>query len=322
MPGAARPGINSSRDRLALFRVAWLTLLNKIRRDGPKDFIKTLARVCFSEQPFAAIARHREVIAFFDQPLLAPLKSMAFANKYLSGYLAKSLNKRARREVLLHHYRALVERAEPDFLKRIVSGAYLLWSKESDLGAHSIMLTFNPLHYEGDLSVVFESDGERISEISFAIVPGSAIDSFAPELLFIGRVQGAKDRFTEIKRATKLCCDVTPQYMLMIAIQSIARSLGITAVAGVTDENLVATDPNIYYRFGYNAFWENWAERPTARNFYEMPVPLPRTALHAIKASHRRRTRKKRSFKDEVAEEIAARLRSIFRQGAHSREAD
>jgi uncharacterized protein VirK/YbjX len=296
----------------SLFSAAILKLANKMRRDGVVEFAKALAQLFTAEQPLAAVARHNEVVAFFDQPSMAPLKPRSVANKYLSGYLTKSLGKRARRDILLHHYSCIADRAAPDFLQRVLSGSYLLWSDEDDSGSYSIALTFNAhSDYEGDLSLVFMSGTQPIFEISFSIVPGSAIGSDTAELLFIGRVQGTKNKFAEIKQATKACNDVAPQHMLMVAIESIARALGIKAVAGVTEEEQLANLPNKDFRFDYNAFWENWHGRKTA-GFYEIPIPLPQTALRDIPWVHRRSRRKKRVFKGKIALAIAVQLDPIF----------
>jgi hypothetical protein len=296
---------------LSLFGTLALTL-DKMRRDGVVEFTRMLTALFESEPPLAAIARHREVVAFFNQPSMAPLESRLLANKYLGGYLAKNLGKCARRDILLHHYRSIARCAEPDFLNRVLTGRYLLWSKEDAGACYSIALSFDPLtHYEGDLSVVFTSGSQQILRISFSIVPGPAAGSDMAELLFIGHVQGAKHKFDEIKQATKACHDVAPQHMLMVAIQSVARALGIKVIAGVTDENQLAKLPERSVRFQYNSFWENWTGRRTA-GFYEIPVPLPQTALHDIQSGHRRRTRKKRQFKSKVALQIAGQLDTIF----------
>jgi uncharacterized protein VirK/YbjX len=295
-----------------LFSAAILKLANKVRRDGIVEFTKALAELFMAEQPLAAVARHNEVVAFFNQPSMAPLKPLSIANKYLSGYLTKSFGKRARRDILLHHYRCIADRAAPDFLQHVLSGSYVLWSDAADSGSHSITLTFSThSDYEGDLTLLFLSGAQPLFEISFAIVPGSAIGSDTAELLFIGRVQGTKNKFAEIKQATRACHDVAPQHMLMIAIESIARALGIKAVAGVTNDEQLANLPNKDFRFDYNAFWENWDGRRTA-GFYEIPIPLPLTALRDIRWIHRRRRRKKRVYKGEIALAIGVQLDPIF----------
>lgn len=296
----------------SLLSAASFTLANKMRRDGIVEFIKALIQLCFAEPPLAAIARHSEVVAFFDHPSMAPLKPRPFANKYLSGYLAKSLGKRARRDALLHHYRCIADRAAPDFLQRVLNVPFELWSRKDDNGCYSMALTFNTANdYEGDLSVVFTSATQRIFEISFTIVPGSAIGSDTSELLFVGRVQGVKHKLAEIKGATKACKSAAPQEMLMVAIQTIARALGIAAIAGVTEDDQLAKLPNKDFRFDYNAFWENWDGRRT-RHFYEIPVTLQQAMMPDTQSRNRQRRRKKREFKREAALQIAARLEALF----------
>ena len=268
---------------LSLFGAASFTLANKMQRDG---------------------------VAFFDQPSMAPLKPRPLANKYLSGYLAKNLGKRARRDVLLHHYRCIADRAAPDFLHRVLNDSYELWSHHDGSIRHSITLVFNESSdYEGDLSLIFTSGTQRIFDISFTIVPGSAIGSETSELLFVGRVQGVKHKLAEIKAAARACNNSAPQEMLMVALGAIAQELGIPAIAGVTEENQLANLPNKDFHFAYNAFWENWEGRKASR-FYEIPATLPPSP--DIKARNRQRRRRKHEFKREVAIEIAGKLEAIF----------
>lgn len=300
---------------LSLASAVWSTLKNKIGRDGPAKFGRALFQLCLAEQPLATIARHCEIIAFFRQPIMAAFRSLPIANKYRCDYLAKSFDQRMRRDILLHHYRSMMDAAAPVFFSRIFTDPYLLWSKEAAGGSYAIRLAFNKIcHYEGDLSVVFTIDDRSIFEISFAIVPGSSIGSPAPELLFISRVQGVINQLVEIKRATKACGDVAPRDMLMVSINAIARALGIAALAGVTNEEQLSKLPTKDFSFDYNAFWENWVERSAAHGFYEIPVPLPQTALTEIEPRHRHRTRKRREFKQQVAIEIARNLHGVFQR--------
>lgn len=295
---------------LSLLGAASFTLANKMQRDGIVEFVKALIQLCFAEPPLAAIARHSEVVAFFDQPSMAPLKPRPIANKYLSGYLAKSLGKRARRDVLLHHYRCIADRAAPAFLQRVLNNSYELWSHRDGSVCHSIALAFNESSdYEGDLSLVFTSGTQRIFDISFTIVPGSAIGSDASELLFVGRVQGVKHKLAEVKAATRACKNAAPQEMLMVALGAIAQALGIAAIAGVTEDNQLANLPNKDFRFAYNAFWENWDGRK-ASHFYEILATLP--PAPDIKARNRQRRRKKHEFKREAGLAIAGKLEAIF----------
>jgi uncharacterized protein VirK/YbjX len=304
----------SGRD-FVLSRQALRTLTAKIKRDGIPVLLKTLYQVSAAESPLDAIAGHREVVALFERPSLAALRARGFANKYLSGYMAKSLGKVARRKILLHHYRRLDQKLGDDFYS---GNSRILWREPSADGTFSIALTFNAVcHYEGDLSLVFSCDGKRIFEISFAIAPGEVIGSASRELLLIGRVQGVKDQFDAIKRATKACQDVAPQHMLMLAVQSIAQALGIECIAAVQNRDQLANLPKAYFAFDYNTFWESFLTSKTERGFYEFPVPLPQKALREVQMSHRRRTRRKREFKASVGGHLMKVSAELLR-GAHA----
>ena len=122
----------SGRD-FVLSRQALRTLTAKIKRDGIPVLLKTLYQVSAAESPLDAIAGHREVVALFERPSLAALRARGFANKYLSGYMAKSLGKVARRKILLHHYRRLDQKLGDDFY----SGNSRFCGENLRLTAHS-----------------------------------------------------------------------------------------------------------------------------------------------------------------------------------------
>jgi uncharacterized protein len=298
--------INKADFYFSLTWAAALTLIRKIQRDGILLFAKTIYRICTEEWPVEAIAGHREVVALFEHQSLEPLRPQSLANKYLSGYMAKKFGKRERRRILLHHYRRIIDQTSLDFHSRITAGPCILWRQFEVDDTFAIALSFNERsHYEGDLSLVFLCGEQRIFEISFAIVPGSIVGPAHDELLLIGRVQGVKDQFDAIKRATGACRDVAPQHMLILAVQSIAQTLGIQAIAGVRRDEQLANLPTMYFEFDYDAFWEALLASKTVRDFYEIPIPPPKKPLADIQASHRRRTRRKREFKESVACHIA-----------------
>ena len=215
----------SARSPLSLLRAAWSTLTTKVRRDGLTEFGSALIELCLAEQPFAAIARHCEVVAFFqsaDHGRASVDADCEQISERLSrqGFRQAGAARRHASSLPLHDRQGGARFPQPVF-----TDSYLLWSKQGASGCYGIKLIFNKgSHYEGDLSVIFTRDDRSIFEISFAVVPGSAIGSSVRDLLFIGRVQGGKDQFANIRQATKDCGDVAPQHMLMVALHAIALS--------------------------------------------------------------------------------------------------
>lgn len=227
--------------------------------------------------------------------------------KYFKNYLANSFSKKSRREILKLHYQYLAEHVVESFYNEIIESAPLLWNATIDENRYTISLSFNTkLHHEGDLSLTFSQNDMWIYELSFTIVPGAVINSAADRVLFVGRVQGAKQK-TAIKTATKECHDISPPYLLMAAAQSIAGALAIDVIGGVCNREQLARledDASMFF-FDYDAFWESFVVRETGATFYEIQVPLLHKPIEQIKICHRRRTRRKRQFRDRIASSVA-----------------
>jgi uncharacterized protein VirK/YbjX len=139
--------------------------------------------------------------------------------------------------------------------------------------------------------------------LSYSIAPGQLVGSTAAQVILIGRVQGVAGEFDAIRHATKTCLDVAPPYLLMAALQGIAKALHVRVIGGVkNEEQLIASidDSRIVY-FNYDEFWRAHLGIE-AEKFYLMPVPIPERPLELISTVHRRRTRIKRRFKSEIAE--------------------
>jgi uncharacterized protein VirK/YbjX len=159
-------------------------------------------------------------------------------------------------------------------------------------------------HYEGDISLVFQIDNIPIYIVGFTIVPGHLIGAPTAQALLMGRIQGTRGRCEEIKRATKLCHDIAPPYLLVDASIEIAKALHITHVGGVDSKGQVTIGANEHSFFNYDAFWGTYFAKQAVNNIYVIPVDHEVTPLSALKPSHRRRTKLKRMFRREVAEHV------------------
>jgi uncharacterized protein VirK/YbjX len=227
-------------------------------------------------------------------------------NKFFGTYLHLDFDKAARQEILILHYYYIGNRVKPTFYNNITDSKISLWRYEEETSLCEITLIFDKQnHYEGDISLVFEIDNFPIYIVGFTIAPGNLIGAPTAQALLIGRVQGTKGRSTEIKRATKLCHDIAPPYLLVDASIEIAKALDITHVGGVDSKGQVTIGANEDNFFSYDAFWGTYYAKKTVNNIYIISVYYEVTPLSALKPSHRRRTKLKRIFRREVAEHIA-----------------
>ena len=70
---------------------------------------------------------------------------------------------------------------------------------------------------EGDLTLVFAAEDAPLYELSFSLAPKAADQSAAAMLIV--RIQGARGRFAEIRRATLDSGDIAPPHLLVSAAQ-------------------------------------------------------------------------------------------------------
>lgn len=222
--------------------------------------------------------------------------------KYQRKYLAKSIRREQRIELLRFHYEFMATLVNARFYKHLVSGNFALWQSVVNSELVEILLRFPEYGREGDLSLILEKDGRPIYELSFTVVPGSIIGISAAEAMLVARIQGRKGQFDEIRRATKMCRDVSPPYLLMAAAEGVASALDIKLVAGVSASNQLSDGTS----FNYGAFWETFSGEKTGTDFYVIPIPLSGTPLEQCNPGHRRRTRLKREYKVQLAEGVRA----------------
>jgi len=212
--------------------------------------------------------------------------------KWSGKYLAKNLAPSARSRMLAFHYHFIGTRIHEAFYAGLMSNGFVLWSHKSDAGEIVLHMRYAQSPREGDLSLIMTFDRGQIYELSFTIVPGEFVHARGPVLL-VARVQGRKNRFETIKKTTKLCCDVSPPYVLMAAIEGIGAALGVGSVAGVSNINQIYG----YKSFDYESFWQTLSFEKTESGFYASALPIASRPLDQCSPDHRRRTKKKRNFK-------------------------
>ena len=271
-----------------------------------------------SGEPMAAmLVRHLDVVRTLNRCGARALTQSYpnYANKYATHYLAKSLGKNARREILKFHHYFLSQRVTEHFYDEILNGGKTLWQETIDENRYAIWLSFNPqFHSEGDVSLIFGTNDRPLYELSFSIVPGKEIGSASEQVLLIGRVQGRIGEAGAIKVSTKAFHDIAPPHLLLAAALSIADVLAIDAIAGVgNDDQLAKSSEEVSgCYFDYDAFWNKFFFNKNAANIYEAHIPLPEKPLEQFRRDHRRRAVLKRRIKKQIAEHAGATFAKNF----------
>ena len=299
-----------------------------LERQGhlPERRPASLARIKLIMKSFAALMRY----AYVDEGFIGILKNivvtiahmdivlmmtrsgtkhlLAYHPDLLNGsislpYLSTMFNdsRNARRDILLSHYKYLAARLKDSFYEKVSDRGIELWSTVVDGDLLGICIEFEREHrHEGDLTLSLEMNRGRIYQLSFTIAPGRLVGCAVPQVLLVGRVQGAKERLEAIRRATKLCKYVAPPYLLVSAAQAIALELGVEFVAGVNGRDQLSYTED--FPFDYDSFWTTCSATKTNRNFYVLPAAFPGKPIDQTSPDHRRRKRLKRLFKTRVSE--------------------
>jgi uncharacterized protein VirK/YbjX len=260
--------------------------------------------VILRTEPLSALLYNhcRVTLAQVRQPAGVNLAFFWTTTRYLRDYLGYSLTHRQRRDVVVRQAERL-RRLERSFFVELERPRTPLW-RLSGGQDYAIWLSANRGHLlEGDFELAFRLDDVTIYTLCFSIGPNLA-DSAAPgAVMLVGRVQGKRGRFDDIRRATKVLHDISPPALLMSAAEGVALALELPQICGVAgSEQLARLEPGPE-RFDYDAFWESLSGRRLG-GWYQFDAPFPHKLPLETAPHHRRRARRKRRFRDVVREAV------------------
>lgn len=259
-------------------------------------------------------AKHLKVACRFwwGRYLPITLSTPRLASRYTRKYLALSADLIERRTIFVHHYRLLLTGFSDAFISDLSRNEVCLWEHAGENDRYAITMGLDrSMHGEGDLVMYFRHEGKVLFDLSFTIAPAQFTQGSGESTLLIARVQGRPDMFEEIRRATKACGDIFPGQLLLSAAEGVARALSISSLCGVRGEEQLSSRWG-GGRFNYDVFWsDHHGER--RGSWYCMSVPLPHKPLAEVSATHRRRAKRKRLFKDALSDRVKASIAAGLR---------
>lgn len=235
--------------------------------------------------------------------------------KYLEdNYLVHGLPLEERAACLLHHYRRLLRTVPHGFLRRLPECDTVLYEMRDEDACYAVTISLPGLFQdEGELSLKLQVDGAEIFVLSFTVVPGRVVRSAGAEVLLITRLQGVPGGFGQIHRVTRAMHNVGPAALLVAALQGIAEAWGIREMAGICARNHRSYEDTCAARLTgvYDDFFRELGAIRNEAEFFVSPLPLPQKPLSQVKAGHKLRTREKRAFKQEIAEQVVGALQEL-----------
>jgi uncharacterized protein VirK/YbjX len=254
-----------------------------------------------------------EIFHILGQPTFADNMSIdpGLPFRYLNAnYLARGLPATKRATCFLHHYRRLNALLSDKVLWQVLHSNIALIDICEEDSLFRITMGVSLFPREGELSLNFEVNGEVVFVLSFSIVPGRLVGLEAPDVLLIARLQGVKGCNEQIHFATKTLHEVAPPALLLAALQGIAGAFEIQDIAGVCFDRQFSYDQEFSTRFkeAYDDFFADVGAIRNAANFFCSPIPLQEKPLSFVKQGHKTRTKRKRAFKQQIADSVRQRL--------------
>ena len=229
-------------------------------------------------------------------------------------YLARKFREGVKTEVCAFHHDWMQAHVAPSGLHALLEGRVTLWSKPAGGAVYSARMHVEQwVAREGELTLDMFIDEQSIFYVSFSVVPAAHF-GLAGAALLISRLQGAKDRFDDLRRATKDLADVAPRAVLYAVLTGVARAGGIDCLAGVAAENFITYAPERHDELvrQYDDFFRAQDAEGPFNGFYLIDLRRPPKPVTEVKAGHRIRTRRKRALREEIASETAANWARLF----------
>lgn len=285
---------------------------------GNRGIMSTLLVCIRATAILANLPGHMRLVRALEQPHMAALTASRpkLEYKYLNAYLARSFSRNIRLGMLTNHYRYLAEHVNETLLVQAFDERARLWEERRENCWLRIVLLYPYSHeYEGEFSLVFETDALPIYEVSFSIVPGHLIGTSAEQALLISCVQGAYGQNNLIRKVRKLCHDIPPSRLLLAAAQGFALALNIRMIAGVSiDQQLSSRSSNKepVEIFDYDEFWESYRAKRTEDGLFHLPVPFAEKPIEQIKPHHRVQAMRRREFRLRITQHVQTLCRERF----------
>ena len=246
------------------------------------------------------LPHHREVLRVLRHPQSAALirqyPRMAF--KYLNKYVALRLPMKTRRSIFLSHFQFLQRAFKATFLDSAQRLSPTPWRQTIEQRAFRVAIELIAIMgCEGELRLVFYMDEHEVSRLIFVFASGRDFNLPDQTIAIVSGIQGARD-FERVKLATKTCCDVQPAHILMAALGALAEATHISTILGPHEKRQLLCGDKSF--FSYGGFFEMYGKKIPYQQMYHIGVPYFHKPILEVKASHRRRNRRKRQFTDDV----------------------
>lgn len=268
-----------------------------------------LPRVQRAARLLICLPQHLQVLRVLGHPQSAgPVRQyprMVF--KYLDSYVALRLPITTRRSIFVAHFRFLQRAFNANFIDAVQRLSPTLWRQTIEQRAFRVAIELIAIMgREGDLRLVFYMDDTEVYRLMLVFASGRDFDLPDETIAIASGTRGAHD-FEPVKLATKACCDIQPAHILMAALAAVAETTHVSTILGLHEQRQLLSGDKLC--FSYARFFEMYGTQIPRQQMYRIRVPYLNKPVLEVKASHRRRNRRKREFRREVRAQSVAAIR-------------
>ena len=229
--------------------------------------------------------------------------------KHLDAYAMSDLDPETRLRLVRGHYEYLRRVVEPEVLKRLAGSTLLLWKGEGGCSIRVGLPHKKAIEWEGELCLTLWQHDLLLYHLVFIIVPDKVQGVTGTPCLLITAVQG-RCGMEEVRSATLACNDIQPAHLLVAALGGFAAGLGGLRLVGVGDARQMK--PNCHPAFSYDRFFAHYSSGQAEAGLFQMDGVFADRLLFAKSPAHRKRTRKKRAYRLQLAQIVAYGTRGLL----------
>lgn len=262
-----------------------------------------LAKLKSEIEPFAQSATF-DAAAYRAAPW-ATIASLSQLTQAIPFYLARKFHNAQKVEICAHHYSWMLGNVAPSPLTTLIERWLPLWAKEAGGTVYRVMLRVEQrlAAREGEMTLRMLGDDLPHFSLSFSVIPAALIGRPSGPALLVSRMQGVKDQFETLRRASRALSDVAPRAVAFAVLTGIARACGVDHIAGVAAENYITYMPERRDELvrQYDEFFQALNAEGPRDGLYILDLRAPPKPMSEVKVGHRVRTRRKRALKEEIA---------------------
>jgi uncharacterized protein VirK/YbjX len=277
------------------------------------NITKACRKVSRYSRIIAELRNQREILTLLEDDSLADIARLqpAFPFKFLhERYLWQGPSTREKVLSLLNNFKFLHAVLTAEALHKVVTGECVLFEKTKDNHRFSIVfcLSSDPVHLEGEMSLLFKVNGTSAFTLSFTIVPGEIVGCAGEQTILISRLQRTNETNDALRLISKVLYGITPAKALLEALQGLANALSITHLSGLSAEfqsSYLEEYAEVYVRAYDEFFAASGMSRGSVR-FFHGAVPLVQkpVAETVTKPSNRSRGKHRRELRSEIVQSV------------------